>query len=154
MPSPDPGRRRRNVLLLAFVVFMVNFPVIQGWWHDRQVASDGVETSASVVGLDRNGSGADADHFVSFRFPEDVDPEQEPWLALVGADTWDTLETGGEVAVRVVPGSPAAHEVEGQVHGRAGLVTTLVADLVIGLVALLLWRRGRGRRRADEPSSA
>jgi hypothetical protein len=152
MASSDPGRRRRNVLLLAFVVFLVNFPVVQGWWLDRQVASDGVETTATVVGLDRNGSGAEADHFVSFRFSEDVDPEQEPWLALVDGETWSALEIGGDVPVRVVPGSPAAHEVEGQVESRVGVVATLVADVVIGLVALLLWRRRP--RPADEPPSA
>lgn len=151
MASSDPGRRRRNALLLAFVVFMVNFPVVQGWWLDRQVVADGIETTATVLGLDRNGSGAEADHFVSFRFSEDVDPEQEPWLALVEADTWDGLAVDGDLAVRVVPESPAAHEVEGQVHSRVGLVTTLIVDVVLGLIALLMWRRSR--RPADEPTA-
>ena len=48
--------------------------------------------------------------------------------------------------MRVLPGQPEAHRVDGQVTHRAGLFVTGAADLALLVVLLLAWRfRGRLR---------
>lgn len=147
MPESDPGRRRRHLLVLAFVVLVINFPMLHSWWLDGRLAASGVESNATVLNTDASGSDDDPDRWVSFRFTEEVDPGQEPWIALVDERTWTGLEVGDDLPVRVVPGTPQAFEVEGQRHSRSGVVTTLAADAVLALGAYLFWRtRLRGHR--------
>lgn len=148
MPSTS-SRRRSSMLLIGVVLLMVNFPVVHSWWLDRQLATDGVETTATVVGVDSVASDEDGRRFVSVRFDEEIDPAQEAWPAVVEAAVADGLSEGDEIPVRVVPEGPRAFEVEGQVHSRTGLYTTLAADAVIAAIGWLLWRRG-GRRTPED----
>ncbi|GAA4704778.1 hypothetical protein [Nocardioides conyzicola] len=135
-------RRTRYVLVLVVAAFLVNLPLLHSSWTDRKVDRSGVDVYATVV--DHRTVGGQ--HLVSFTFPRSIDPDQRTWQADVDATTYDRAVDSGELDVRVVRDTPSAYRADGQVASNALLVMTLVADVVLVLAALLLWRLG-GRRR-------
>jgi len=135
-------RRTRYVLVLVLAALLVNLPLLHSSWTDRKVEQDGVEVQATVTGHQTTGG----QHLLSFQLPESIDPDQRTWQADVDATTYEQAVASGELDVRVLPDDPAAYRADGQVESNAVLVMTLVADGVLLLVALLLWRFG-GRRR-------
>jgi hypothetical protein len=135
-------RRTRYVLVLVLAALLVNLPLLHSTWTDRKVEKSGVEVHATVVEHRTVGG----QHLVSFTFPRSIDQEQRTWQADVDATTYDRAVSTGRLGVRVVEDDPAAYRAEGQVESNALLVMTLLADVVLVLVALLLWRFG-GRRR-------
>ncbi|QWF22418.1 hypothetical protein KM427_01300 [Nocardioides sp. LMS-CY] len=135
-------RRTRYVLVLVLAAVLVNLPLLHATWTDLRVDRSGVEVGATVV--DHRTAGEQ--HLLTFRFPEDIDPDQRTWSADVDAATFDRAVGTGEITVRVVESDPAAYRVDGQVDSSALLVITLIADVLLVVVALLLWRYG-GRRR-------
>ncbi|MBB3045550.1 hypothetical protein [Nocardioides soli] len=135
-------RRTRYVLVLVLAAVLVNLPLLHATWTDLRVDRSGVEVEATVV--DHRTAGGQ--HLLTFRFPEDIDPDQRTWSADVDAATFDRAVGTGEITVRVVESDPAAYRVDGQVDSSALLVITLIADVLLVVVALLLWRYG-GRRR-------
>lgn len=135
-------RRTRYVLALVLAAVLVNLPLLHATWTDLRVDRSGVEVEATVV--DHRTAGGQ--HLLTFRFPEDIDPDQRTWSADVDAATFDRAVGTGEITVRVVESDPAAYRVDGQVGSSALLVITLIADVLLVAVALLLWRYG-GRRR-------
>jgi hypothetical protein len=145
------GRRRgKYVVLLLLVVAMVNLPLVHSTVRHRQIENEGVTTTAEVVGKRTYGSADDPHHWVSWVFDEEVDGavdgKPRPWSAEVDEATYAATAEGSRITVRVVPGEPSAHEVEGAVRSRAGLWSTLVADALIVLVAGLLWAYRRRHR--------
>lgn len=110
-------RRGKYVLLLLLVVAMVNLPLVHSTLRHRQIENDGVTTTAEVVGKRTYGSPEDPHHWVSWVFDEDVDGavdgERRPWSAEVDEATYDAATEGSRISVRVVPGEPSTHEVEG-----------------------------------------
>ena len=145
------GRRRgKYVVLLLLVVAMVNLPLVHSTLRHRQIEQQGVTTTAEVVGKRTYGSAEDPHHWVSWVFDEDVeegvDGQRRPWSAEVDEATYAAATEGSRIRVRVVPGEPSTHEVEGAVRSRAGLWSTLVADGLIVLVAALLWGYRRRHR--------
>lgn len=135
-------RRTRYVLVLVLAAVLVNLPLLHSTWTDQRVERSGIEVQATVV--DHRTVGGQ--HLVSFTFPESVDPDQRTWQADVESSTYDDAVDTGELGVRVLQDDPAAYRVDGQVRSNALLVMTLLADVVLVLAALLLWRLG-GRRR-------
>lgn len=135
-------RRTRYVLVLVLAAALVNLPLLHSTWTNQRVERSGIEVQATVV--DHRTAGGQ--HLVSFTFPESVDPDQRTWQADVDTSTYDEAVDTGELGVRVLEDDPAAYRADGQVEGNALLVMTLVADVVLILAALLLWRLP-GRRR-------
>jgi hypothetical protein len=135
-------RRTRYVLVLVLAAVLVNLPLLHSGWTDRKIERDGVDVTATVSEHRTVGG----QHLVSFRLPESVDPDQRTWQADVDSATYDAAVSTRELQVRVLPDDPAAYRAEGQVESNAVLVMTLVADGVLLLVVLLVWRLG-GRRR-------
>jgi hypothetical protein len=135
-------RRTRYVLVLVLGAVLINLPLLHSTWTDRQVDRNGVDVHATVLQHRTVGG----QHLLSFRFPESVDPDQDTWQADVDATTYDRAVEAGEIGVRVLPDDPSAYQVDGQVTSRSLLVMTLLADVLLLLSALLLWRLG-GRRR-------
>lgn len=135
-------RRTRYVLVLVLAATLVNLPLLHSIWTDQRVERSGIDVRAEVVDHRTDGGR----HLVSFTFPESVDPEHRTWQADVGATTYDRAVASGEIGVRVLRDDPALHRVDGQVRSSALLVMTLLADVLLVLSALLLWRLG-GRRR-------
>jgi hypothetical protein len=137
-------RRLKNVLVVGFLVVLVNLPLAMSWWTNLRVERAGVDVSATVTAARNLGTGEEPRWWVSWRFPEDVDPEQGTWAAEVDRETWEDAERTGTLTVRVLEGEPSRHTAEGEVRSLAGLWTTLVADAVL-LAVLLLVRRSRRR---------
>jgi hypothetical protein len=145
-------RRLKNVLVVGFLVVLVNVPLAMSWWTNLRVESSGVDVATTVTAARNLGTGDEPRWWVSWRFPEDVDPEQGTWAAEVDRETWEDAERTGTLTVRVLEDQPSRHTAEGEVRSWAGLWTTLVADAVL-LAVLLLVRRSRRRPiRATEDS--
>ncbi|WP_243058358.1 hypothetical protein [Nocardioides sp. SR21] len=135
--------KRNSLLLLVFLAVVVNLPLLHSTWTDSRVQADGVDVTATVTdGSTQDGS------WVTFRFPEDIDPDQQSWHAEVDQETYDEAQRTGELQVRVLEDDPAAFRVDGQVESSIVLVFTLVADLILLLVFVLLWRSS-GRLRGQ-----
>jgi len=130
--------------LVALLAFLVNLPLLHSTWVDRRVESSGTDVTATVVN-DRVVPGEE--YWVSFTFPEEVDPDQRTWDAQVDEEAYDDAVASGEIRVRVLADDPSAYRAEGAVTSRVPLVVTLVADLLLLVVVLLLVRYG-GRTRA------
>jgi hypothetical protein len=135
-------RRTRYVLVLVLAAALVNLPLLHSTWTDQRVERNGVDVHATVLEHKTVGG----QHLLSFRFPESVDPDQRSWQADVDATTYDRAVATGEIGVRVLQDDPAAYQADGQVTSNALLVMTLLADVLLLVTALLLWRLG-GRRR-------
>lgn len=135
-------RRTRYVLVLVLAAALVNLPLLHNAWTDQRVERSGIDVQAEVV--DHRAAGGQ--HLLSFTFSESIDPDQRTWQADVETTVYDRAVDSGEVGVRVLEDDPAAYRVDGQVTSNALLVMTLLADVVLVLAALLLWRLG-GRRR-------
>ncbi|KRF37553.1 hypothetical protein [Nocardioides sp. Soil805] len=146
----DP-RRAKNLAVLVFVVVLVNAPLVLSTWTDLRVQSAGTDVRAEVTAARNLGTDAEPRWWLSYRFPEDVDPEQGTWAAEVDRTTWTRAEESGEVTVRVLEGSPSRHTVSGEVRSWAGLWSTLVADGILAAVLALVWRARVLRRRDEEP---
>jgi hypothetical protein len=135
----DP-RRRKNVLFVVVLVIAINLPLVLSTWTSYRVDSAGTDVRAPVTATRMLGTDADPHLWVSWRFPEDVDPDGGTWAAEVDRDTWTAAREAGSVTVRVLEGDPSKHRAAGQVRRYAGLWTTLVADALLALVLLLVWR--------------
>ncbi len=144
-------RRLKNVAVLALVVVLINLPLALSTWTDLRVARAGTDVSAEVTVARNLGTAAEPRWWLSYRFPEDVDPEQGAWAAEVDRATWASAQESGEVTVRVLEGDPSRHTVSGEVRSWAGLWSTLVADGILAALLVLVWRARVLRRRDEEP---
>lgn len=131
---------------MVLLVLFINLPVLHSAWTGWRVARAGVEATVPLADHEVMTPGDDARYWVGFRYPEDVDPEGSLWAAEVDEQAYDEAVAAGELEIRYLEGRPAAYEVGGQVRHWTGVVATLVADLVLLLVVLLVWRFG-GRSR-------
>lgn len=137
--------RSRPAFLVLLLVVLVNLPLVHSTWTRSQVARDGVDVVATVTDTRRVESGDEVGYLVEVQFPAEVDPEQLLWTAQVDEASYDEAVATERLGARVLPDDPAAYRVDGQVTSRVGLVVTLLADVLLLLVGLLLWRfRSRG----------
>lgn len=135
--------RRRSALLLLLLAVVVNLPLVHSAWTDLRLDRSGTEVTAEVTGHRVSGD----QHWVSFTFPERIDPQHRTWRAEVEGSTYDDAVESGSLRVRVLEDDPAAYQVHGQAGSRLPLVATLIADAVLVLMAVLMLRYG-GRTRA------
>jgi hypothetical protein len=140
------SRRSKGTLLVVLLVLMINFPILHSTWTSWRVDNSGTDVTVPVTQHDVLTPEDDPHYMLAFRFPQDIDRDQSTWTAEVEKSAYDEAVASGDVDVRVLEGNPAAYEVEGEVRSWLGLVTTLVADAILVLVALLLWRYGRRSR--------
>jgi hypothetical protein len=130
-------------LVIVLLAAVINLPVVQSAWQRHRIESSGTDVTATVV--DDRVVGGDR-HLLSFRYPDDLDPDHATWEAEVDANTYDDAVASGDLRVRVLEDDPSAYRPEGAVDSRLPLVLTLAADVVLVLLLLLLWRYG-GRTR-------
>lgn len=135
-------RRTRYILVLVLAAALVNLPLLHSTFTDQRVQRSGVDVPTTVVGHRTVGG----QHLVSFTFPESIDPDQRTWQADLESSAYDRAVATGQLEVRVLKDDPSAYAADGQVHSNALLVMTLIADALLLVTALLLWRVG-GRRR-------
>ncbi len=145
-------RTRRNWWTLLIVVVLLNTPLLMSWATNAKISSSGDVVTAEVLGGRLFGTEADPEYWLTYRFDESVDKDGEVFSAQVTRATYRAANTSRELAVRVVPGDPVAHTVEGAVPRRLGLWLTLGADAVVLLGVLGLWlRRRSGRGPVSDP---
>jgi hypothetical protein len=130
------ARRWVSLALVAFIAFLVNFPLVHSTYVRWQVERSGVDVVAEVTET----RVVDGDLLVVFTVPGDG--QREPFdgaVAEVDAATYDEARRTGELDVRVLPDDGGAFIVEGQVTSRLGLVVTVLADLfLVAMVVLML----------------
>lgn len=137
------GVRWGRVILVVCVLAVINVPFALHEWQLHRAATDGVPVTASVTGV--TGSGDDA--IVTFRLPQDVDPDRATRSVKVSADVGRRAATTHQLEMQVLKGHPSVFHVDGQVRSRAGLILTVVADLLVVGMLLLSWRLGGRIRR-------
>ena len=139
---------RTRILVVVVLIAVINLPLvgstIQGW----QVDSSGKNVVASLTDYETLGSADDPTYWVKFTFDKSVDPQQRPWIAQVDQAHYEQARSTRQVRVRVVPKHPSSYRAAGQVHGKVGLVVTLLADLALLGFVLLARRYGKVRRKA------
>ena len=135
--------KRNSLLLLLFLAIVVNLPLLHSTWTDSRVENNGVDVTATVTD-----SSAANGHWLSFQFPEDVDPDQKTWHVEVDQETYDEADRTGQLQVRVLEDDPAAFHADGEVESSIVLVFTLIADVILLLLLLLIWRSS-GRLRGQ-----
>jgi hypothetical protein len=137
------SRRVRSWLMLGLVVLMINLPLVHSTWTRWQVDRNGSDVTATLVDNDVLGADDDPAYWIAYTLPRDIDPDQLEWAREVDKATYDEAVASGTVTVRVLDGNPVTSRAEGQVVGTAGLVATLVADLLLVAFLWVLWRFGR-----------
>jgi len=140
------NRRRRGAILVAVLVLFINLPILHSTWLAWRIDRSGTDVTVDLVNHDVLTPEDDRQYWVGFRFPEEIDPEQTMWTARVEKAAYDEAVAAGTVEVRVLEDNPAVYRVEGQVRGNVGLIATLLADGILLVILLLLWRFGRPSR--------
>ncbi len=142
--------RLRTLLVLILLAAVINLPIAHGAWTDSQLDRDGVDVTATVVDHGTLPPDDDPKYFLDFTYPEDIDPDGGEWSVAVSRATYDEAVATEQLEVRVLPDSPSTFRVEGQNTSNLVLGLTIVADLILLLIALLTWRFGGtlGRRPA------
>ena len=130
-------RRSLTWLLVAFLVFIINFPLVHatvlGWQLDRS----GIEVVAEVSEARQVGE----EFLVQFTVPGDGRRDEfEGAVAHVDEATYDEVRSTGHITVTVLPDNGGVFEAEGQVPSRLGLVVTLLADLFLLAMVVLMVR--------------
>lgn len=134
--------RPKSIVFLVLVAALINLPMLHGIWLNSKLDRQGVDVTAEVID-DRDRPG---DYLIAFRVPAEGDREEFTGVAKVDQETHDQAVRTQEIEVRILPDTPGAYRVEGQVTGRVGLVITLLADLLLViLVGLMLKFRSRLR---------
>ncbi len=135
--------RTRRLLFVLVMLFVLTFPLVNTLLTRSRVDRDGLDVTATVAkAVDDDGR-----YLVAFRLPEDVDPEQVSYSAVVSRTTYDKARTTDQVSVRVLQDEPRRHHVEGEVYSKSPWIFTLVGDAIVLVVGL--WWVKVGRRRPN-----
>ena len=130
-------RKWLNVALIAFIAFVINFPLLHSTYLRWQIERSGVDVVAEVTQTRE----VDGDLLVVFTVPGDGRREEvENAVAEVDEATYEEAEETLQLDVRVLPDNGGAFIVEGQVTSRAGLFITLLADLFLVAMIVLAMR--------------
>jgi hypothetical protein len=140
-----PRLNSRTVMLIVLLL-LVNTPVIHAAWTAWRVSSSGTDVQATVQRTPILGTKEDPAYYVTFTYPDDIDPRQSAWPAQLEKSAWDKAKASGEVRVRVLKDQPAAYRIPGQVRSYVGWAITVFADLAL-LGMIWLSRRYSGHRR-------
>lgn len=135
--------RSRRLLFVLVMLFVLTFPLVNSLLTRSRVDRDGVDVTATVAKVVDD----DGRYLVAFRLPEDVDPAQVAYSAVVSRATYDKARTTDEVSVRVLEDEPRRHHVEGEIYSRSPWIFTLVADVIVLVIGL--WWVKVGRRRPN-----
>jgi hypothetical protein len=129
-------RRWITYVLIAFIAFIINFPLAHGTYLGWQLDRTGVEVTATVTDTSAVGD----ELLVRFTVPGDGRRDELAGaVAEVDERAFATAEQTGEITVTVLPDDAGVFEAQGQVTSRVGLLVTLLADLfLLAIVGLML----------------
>lgn len=146
-------RPGRALVALLFVAVLVNLPLLHHAWQQWRLDRDGVEVVATVTDTDVLHEDSDPLRVVRFRLPEKVDPAEQTWPVELDRAAFDRAAETGRVSVRVLPDHPSVQRIAGEQSSRIGYVIIGVVDVVVLLLALLVWRQRRWGREDDAPAT-
>ncbi|GAB3244723.1 hypothetical protein [Nocardioides dilutus] len=134
------ARKWLSVALVAFIAFVINFPLLHSSFLRWQVERSGVDVVAEVTETRELGG----DLLVVFTVPGDG--RREPFenaVAEVDSATYEEARETKQLDVRVLSDDGGSFIVEGQITSRLGLVVTVLADVfLVAMVVLMLRFRG------------
>jgi hypothetical protein len=133
--------RGRRLLFVAVIALALALPLIASLVTSARIDSSGTDVQATVVDTSRKGDA----YLVAFRFPEDVDPDQEAYSAEVSKASYERAVDSDTITVRVLDGRPEAHRVDGEVRGPGQYVAMGVG--ILAVLALGWWWANRSHRR-------
>jgi hypothetical protein len=146
--------RGRRLLFVAVVVVALVLPLVASLVTRARIDSSGTDVEATVVETTRKGDS----YLVIFRFPKDVDPDQDAYSATVTKASYERAVESRKITVRVLDGRPEAHRADGEIRSATQYVVMGVGILLVSVVGW--WWAYRGRRRptvrirADAPLEA
>jgi hypothetical protein len=125
--------------MILVALFLVNLPFAHQTLTERRITDSGREVEATLVAATTiNGR-----RFVGYRLPARADPSRTRYSARVDDSTYALARETRVLAVRVVPGEPSVNRPAGEVRSHLFAIVALTSDVVLALVAVLLWRRWR-----------
>ena len=137
------GVRWGRVALVVVVLAVINVPFGLHLWEVNRVATQGQRVVATVVEVHPAGS----DESLTVRFPRSIDPQQKVHVATVTRAAGLAAQRNQTIGARVLKSNPEVFRLDGQVRSSAGLVITIVADLLVVVMLMLSWRLGGRLRR-------
>lgn len=135
--------RWRRILLIAFALALINIPYASHVWQLHRAATDGIQVTATVVGVTTSGGTS----LVDFRLPTSVDSQQSVREVKVDEATGAEAGRTHQLDVRILSGHPSVFHVDGQIRSWGGAWVTGSADVLILLMIVLSWRLGGRLRR-------
>lgn len=126
-------------MLLLFVLFLVNLPLVSQHLTERKLDQQGRDVVATVL----DGRRVNDHPFLDYRLPASVDPHGTRYSAQVDDATFEHATASHELAVRVVPGEPGTNRPVGTTSSHTFLVVAVLGDVVLLAIAVLWWRRLR-----------
>lgn len=132
---------------MVLVLILVNLPAVHEGWTDREVRNKGVDVAGTV--LDSRGS--DGHYLIDYVLPEEIDPAQVRYSASVDVETYNQAVASEVIAVRAVPGKPGSNRPDGLVASSLFTVIAIAGDVVLLLIAVLLWYRRRNPGDMPDP---
>ena len=131
------SRKWLTVVLIAFIAFVINFPLMHGTYLRWQLDRSGVDVVAEVTEARQVG-----DEFL-LQFTVPADGRRAAFkgaVARVDGDTFEVARDTRTLDVVVLPDNGAVFEADGQVSSRVGLLVTGLADLFLISIVLLMVR--------------
>lgn len=130
-------RRWLNRVLIAFIAFVINFPMAHSLYLDWQLDRSGVEVVAEVTDTRQVGD----EFLVLFTVPADGSREEFTGaVAEVDEATYDDARSSRTLVVTVLPDDGGVFHAEGQQPNRIGPIVTVLADVFLVAMLLLAWR--------------
>jgi hypothetical protein len=133
--------RGRRLLFVVVVALVLALPLVASLVTRARVDRSGTDVTAAVVDTSRKGES----YLVAFRFPQDVDPDQEAYSASVSKAAYERAVSSGTITVRVLEGRPEAHRADGEIRGVTQYV--VMGFGIVLVLAVGWWWAGRSRRR-------
>jgi len=143
MRKERDGIRWSRTLLVVAVLLIINVPYVLYQLRLHQVATNGQQVTATVVGVGQPGDVVD----VAFKLPASVDDKQTVRTVRVDGAVAEQARRTHELAVRVQEGNPGLYHVDGQVRSWGGLILVVVADALVVVMLLIAGRCGGRLRR-------
>ena len=127
------------ILAALVAAFLVNLPLVHGWWTNHRLDVDGLRTVATVTDAREIEKSGSTRYYVTWHF----DDRETEYTNEVTRDGFEQARTAEEITVEYLPGNRSANRPVEHAGGSAvAWIITGVADVVIVLMlGLMFWVR-------------
>lgn len=124
---------------MLVALFLVNLPFVHETLTERRITNSGHDVEATLLRAQTlNGR-----RLVDYRLPRSADPSGATYSARLDDATYARARESRVLAVRVVPGDPAANRPTGEVSSAVFAWVAGISDAIAAVVGVLFWRRWR-----------